>query len=832
MTPERRAQSANGSAGARRRDLSAWLVLICVFFFVLPVAAQDKTDAARDREIAQVDLALEAIRDKVDEDGAVNVRETEQRLRELIAESRSRLTPVVKALETAEQSLDQLGPAPAEGEPPESEPIAERREELRRKISVLQGQRTRILSNIDEAGALLASLSARRVAFLYRNLLQSETPLLAPALWREGAQAAGAVVERSAAYFSAWRSRDGAGLDYRIRLGLLLGAIVFSMLLIGPVHWWMQNTFTRRIEAYEPTSGRRVAVAGVKMLSRIIPGIIGGLTVIGSARAIGLLVPEGMALAYAVWGALLAYLLVEGFTSGLFSPPAPSWRIADVDAAKGKRASRLFLTIVIVFGAKTVLAEVVLLANSYPALLQLLAGTSAVTIGALLIVLSHRRLWTRDGASPEAGAETKQASSPGLWPHIRRSGWVIGALIIAAAIAGYISLADFAASRLYYLSLILSVAWFVRASLTEIGVWAERRLRGEKAAAEEKDDREIARFWIRLAVDFILVCALIPAILVLVGFGWRSVRDIVANAFLGVRIGGFTLSFADIFWAVGIFFVVLAITRFVQRGLERGPFAHSRLDVGVQDSLRTLLGYLGLLIAAVAAVTAIGVDLSNLALIAGALSVGVGFGLQSIVNNFVSGLILLFERPIKAGDWVVTTSGEGTVRKISFRSTEIETFDRSTIIVPNSELISSSVINWTHRSKLGRITIPVGVSYSADPEQVRDILLKCAREHPLIVGYPEPFVVWKDFGDSALLFEIRAYIRDIINGLTVRTDLRFAIFKELKEAGIEIPFPQRDLHLKSWPDAPPPGFSVPENMEGEVLEPEEAVEENDGGEEK
>ena len=161
----------------------------------------------------------------------------------------------------------------------------------------------------------------------------------------------------------------------------------------------------------------------------------------------------------------------------------------------------------------------------------------------------------------------------------------------------------------------------------------------------------------------------------------------------------------------------------------------------------------------------------------------------------------MFERPIKVGDWIVTSSGEGTVKRISVRSTEIETFDRSSIIVPNSELISSTVTNWTHKNRIGRITVPVGVSYGSDPEKVKAILLKCAHDHPLIVSYPEPFVTWMDFGASSLDFEIRAFLADISQGLTVRTELRFAIFKAFHEAGVEIPFPQQDIYVKSLPES-------------------------------
>ncbi|MEL7029010.1 MAG: mechanosensitive ion channel domain-containing protein, partial [Pseudomonadota bacterium] len=187
---------------------------------------------------------------------------------------------------------------------------------------------------------------------------------------------------------------------------------------------------------------------------------------------------------------------------------------------------------------------------------------------------------------------------------------------------------------------------------------------------------------------------------------------------------------------------------------------------------------------------------SNLAIIAGALSVGIGFGLQSIVNNFVSGLILLFERPIKVGDWIVTNSGEGLVKRISVRSTEIETFDRSSIIVPNAELISAAVTNWTYKDKIGRVIVPVGVTYDADPAEVIEILEKVARDLPVVLDYPAPFVYFDEFGDSSLNFQLRAYIRDINSSLSARTQIRVGIFNALKEAGIEIPFPQRDLHVK------------------------------------
>jgi small-conductance mechanosensitive channel len=236
--------------------------------------------------------------------------------------------------------------------------------------------------------------------------------------------------------------------------------------------------------------------------------------------------------------------------------------------------------------------------------------------------------------------------------------------------------------------------------------------------------------------------------------------------------------------------------KFFQGWLDGYVMERAGVDPGVRDSVRTGVGYVGIALAALLAVSYLGLDFSNLAIVAGALSVGVGFGLQSIVNNFVSGLILLAERPIKAGDWIIVGAQEGIVRKISVRSTEIETFDRANVIVPNSMLITEPVKNWTLHNSTGRMPIPVGVHYDSDPEKVRDILLKAAQDHPQVLSVPEPFVFFEDFADSALNFILFVYLANVNRSFAVRTDLRIAILKSFRENGVEIPYPQSDVHLR------------------------------------
>src|SRR5262249_14067365 len=229
----------------------------------------------------------------------------------------------------------------------------------------------------------------------------------------------------------------------------------------------------------------------------------------------------------------------------------------------------------------------------------------------------------------------------------------------------------------------------------------------------------------------------------------------------------------------------------VQRWLDRGILKPAGISGGVRDSIRIGVGYVGIVIAALAAFSYAGFNLSNLAILAGAFSVGIGFGLQSVVNNFVSGLILLAERPIKVGDLVVVGGEEGHVRKISVRSTEIETSERARVLIPNSCFITEKVKNWTLRDNIRRIVIPVSGGYGCDPRKVRAALLKIAQANADVTTTPAPSVDF-DFGADTLNFKLYAFVDDLNKGGSASTDLRFAILDAFNEAGIAIPFRQTD----------------------------------------
>lgn len=795
-------------------------IALAGFALLAHAAAQEDPDAA----IARAHAAYEDIRASVEDGDIENPEELEQQLRTLREQSRQRLAAAERERTAVQDQLGVLGPAPGENDPPETEELAAQRAELNASLARLTSRQVQINANIAAANELLAGIASSRVQTLYEKLFDRGESPLSPALWRPAWASASETFGKIGHYFSNWaagkKTESGLGLSVLL-ISLAFG---FSLFIFWPLNRWVMSTFSDAIAQREPTPGRRVVVAGLKMIARAAPGIIAGFVIIETLRAQGVLDEQGESVAHVLWLVIVDYLLVSGFLSGLFAPANPKWRIAPVDAARGRIAGALLISIVIIFGLTILVTEIFATAGAAEELIRFVDAAGAIAIGVIIFLLCRGRLWRRNiaalktetgetAATPQAAKDTDDEAEeePNFlgWRLLRRAGRALAVLTVVAALSGYVEFAIFIASRIYYLALILAVAWFVRALLRETSFWAYARFSETepKDGGDDKDDdtggvSDNFRFWTNWIINFALMLVLIPVALILAGIPWANVADMAVQAFFGFRIGSVSVpSLAKIFYALIVFIAVLALTKVVQRAIQAGPLKHSSIDIGVQNSFVTLIGYAGLVIAFFVGVSAIGFDLGNLALIAGALSVGIGFGLQSIVNNFVSGLILLFERPIKVGDWIVTNSGEGIVKKISVRSTEIETWDRSSIIIPNSEMISAPVTNWTHKNKIGRITVPVGVSYGSDPEQVKEILLKCANDHPNVVRYPEPFVVWQDFGASSLDFEIRAYLSDISNGLGVRTQLRFAIFKALKDAGVEIPFPQRDVHVKSWPDA-------------------------------
>ncbi len=304
--------------------------------------------------------------------------------------------------------------------------------------------------------------------------------------------------------------------------------------------------------------------------------------------------------------------------------------------------------------------------------------------------------------------------------------------------------------------------------------------------------------WLKWTLDATLLLGLPLLVLHLWGLTDTSLDLLGTLSSKGFTVGGVNIVPGKILLGVVLFSALLTFTRWLRKQLDRKWLVRTAMEHGTRTAVSTIFGYATFLLAVLIGLSIAGVQLTNLAVVAGALSVGIGFGLQNVVNNFVSGLILLFERPIRTGDYITVKDISGYVRRISIRSTEIETGERMSVIVPNSELISGTVKNWTLRDRYGRVSVAVSVAYGSDTELVQKLLLETVAAHADTIKPGHPFVpgpaaLFVGFGDSALKFQLTAFVQDVDKRGQVTSDLNFAIDRAFRAHGIQMPFPQRDV---------------------------------------
>lgn len=366
-------------------------------------------------------------------------------------------------------------------------------------------------------------------------------------------------------------------------------------------------------------------------------------------------------------------------------------------------------------------------------------------------------------------------------------------------LAGYIF--EFVVGTVVVLGMYFLVSSIVRDQLDALEEGRGGRQHRLRSALGLKPEQPVPGIvWIRLLFTLTLWTGLLLGLIKVWQIPQSTVEDLLTHVANGFTIGTFLLKPLNIAQSLLALVLLLTLNSWFRKWLEQEWLARTHMDRGARESVAMISGYVGISIAFLIALGIAGMDFSKLAIIAGALSVGIGFGLQNIVNNFISGLILLFERPVKTGDWIVVGDVEGYVKRISIRTTQIMTFDRADVIVPNTALISGNVTNLMLHNRRGRLRIPVGVAYGSDTGKVRELLLGIANEHAEVMGegfrVSAPYVLFTEFGDSSLNFELRCFIPDIDRRRRIISDINFAIDAAFREHGIEIPFPQRDLHIR------------------------------------
>ena len=366
--------------------------------------------------------------------------------------------------------------------------------------------------------------------------------------------------------------------------------------------------------------------------------------------------------------------------------------------------------------------------------------------------------------------------------------------VFPAILLGYVSLAVYLAFNVT----VTLVAMLSFGVLRHGFLWIMRRISSgkDKTTGSEKSALGI------VILEPVLALFLFMVALSFWGMPPKSLEAWMDQYGSGVTIGKVTFDFLNIGSAISIFLIIYVATRITQWFFSERVLPYTRVDGGLKNAVHALTGYVGMGIAILSGMSALGLNMENLAIVLGALSVGIGFGLQAVTSNFISGIILLFERPIRVGDWIALGEHQGVVRKIRVRSTEIETFQNASIIVPNSQLVTETVTNWMLHDTVARLDIAVGVAYDSDLKRVKDILITAAQEHPEVRRKPQPFVLLKDFGESALQLELRCFVKNVFSLQGVGSDIRTRIYERFQKDGIEIPYPKRSIHVTaSTPEA-------------------------------
>jgi small-conductance mechanosensitive channel len=727
------------------------------------------------------ELELSANRDDLSAAAILDLQKQLVPLRDQLHDTRAKVEP--QAARIADR-LKELGPPPSKDAAPEQPTIGAERNQLTRQFSELDAALKLAKLCAVRADQLGEKLKERRNTLFAHRLFERSPSVFDPFFWIDVADALPAELRGIRVLTQSWWSfaRD------RGYARLAAAAATLVALSIGALV--MRARWRRRAPRSGPDG--RFAKAGIGLIAiaeTALPPPLGMTLVILILTAYGL-VPDRIAeIGSQLTLALLAAMIGQGVGRGALAPEEPHRRLPAISDASAREAAHHLAWAWRAVGVAIFLQA---LHHALAAPMTLSVATSSLFALAVCAILIHL-LWRLRGMGPEAGVP-----APVHW--VRGLAWAVAIGIAVALALGYVGVAAFIIDRLVWAVAIVAVLYLllvlIDALFGEVLVADSPRVRGMAA--------NLGLTPRGLELIGTLASAVVRLLLIIVaGLLPLATRGPFATELFGAMQGAWPvqafdrlgISLGAVVSSVAVLAVGLLATRGAQRWLETNFLPRTTLDPGLQHSVSAILGYVGFIGAVAVALGEFGIDLQKIALVAGALSVGIGFGLQSIVSNFVSGLILLAERPIRVGDTIVVKGEEGYVRRISVRATEIETFERASVIIPNSELISGVVKNWTHGNTNGRIIVKVAVPYEVDADAVRDLLMGCACDHPQVLQAPVPRVFLVAFGDNGLEFELRCVVSNVDYGLIVKSDLHFAILQRLRRAGISVPYPQREIRL-------------------------------------
>ena len=734
-------------------------------------------------ELDRVESALQKPRLRYSE--LNDLRDELQRLRAGTEDFSKRLEPPLAA---AKDRVALLGPAPAAGQPPEPEQAALNRAELNYLFGLLSAGQAAVPSANLRIDQLINTIQDIRRKNFATSLFQPVPGIYSYQTWARLPDYVPSATSRVRGIVTDWW--DSVRDQDEVLLIAFEAVLLWVVLTLAA--WHGVHRLRRWRHEGEPPFWRRASSAAGVILLRILP-IVAPIMFLYGMIAEAQALPERVDwMFYSTAQSIIIIFAVNALVTTVFAPRSPQWRLMPASDRAAARICGLVLTLAIVYGVTTLIYVITRLAQAPFALTVAVAFPSSLFLAGIVVAI----LLTPLNAQHPNGMPSLRWLTA-----LRIPIWLTVAAIVVCALSGYLALSRFLAQQLIVTGSILALVYllmlwvdgFVQGlgdDSTATGRWLKER------AGLERQRRERLVLPIGLFLKFAVVVLSVPLILLQWGYRWPDIYDWYSQLFFGFRIGNTQISVAVLLASIIVFGLAYGAARLFQSWLDARILKPAGISGGVRDSIRIGVGYIGIVIAALAALSYAGFNLSNLAILAGAFSVGIGFGLQTVVNNFVSGLILLAERPVKVGDLVVVGGEEGYVRKISVRSTEVETSERARVLIPNSCFITEKVKNWTLRDNIRRIVIPISVGYGCDARKVRATLLKVAQDNPNVMTMPAPSVDF-DFGADTLNFKLYAFVDDLDKGGSTSTDLRFAILDAFSEVGIAMPFQQRQTDVTS-----------------------------------
>lgn len=750
-------------------------------------AAPDALSSLEPRKLALDQLESTLQRDELPDD---ILSQTRSSLEPLRGELREVIETLERRLGDVDTRLKQLGDPPAAGAPPEDASLAAERTRLGQRRAVLDGGLKQARLLMLRADDVAERITDRRRSLFTQRLLGRSSSALDPSFWAQAARAAPDDLRGVLYLGQSW-------WNYALANGGIgsIAAALLTLLALGGLGV-MAGRWLHGMDLRPAVSGTRFAKSFHALTTLLRVGLIApagvGIAIL-VLDGFGLMPPRIMEMALGLIVSVALAAFGRGVATGLFAPNDSERRLLNVsdDAARQ-------VTIHMVWAARILGAVVfvTIVQRTIVAQVSLTVATSALFSIAIAALLAH---FLCKVAS--AGDDTADDDDVSRAHWLRGAGWLLIIGIIVSLATGFVAFAGFLSGR-FLVAVGVIGALYILLAFTDA-------LFTEVLTANSPRGRAVAGFFglKPRSIELIgtLLSAVLRILLILVvllpllgpwGLFAADFFGVVRDAALGFRIGDVTISVTAILTAFLILLVGILATRGAQRWLNMRFLPRTTLEPGLQNSVSTIFGYVGVIAALLLALAQMGLDFQKITIVAGALSIGIGFGLQSVVSNFVSGLILLAERPIRVGDIINVKGEEGRVQRIHVRATEIETGDNASVIIPNSELITGVVKNWTHANTFSRIVVKVGVGYDSDVEKVRNILLELAKDHPKLMQSPAPVAFITGFGDSAINFELGGVVRNIGDGASVKSDLYFSVLERFRAEGIAIPFPQREIAVR------------------------------------